>query len=123
MKWFINFLFTGGIGFMIVILIVLIVILALTVKGILEKGKNIKTLELINQLGLFVIILGILGQTVGLIAAFEAIEQVKDVSPSLLAGGLKVSAYAPGFGFITFLISRIGKIVLLLINKEKVKLA
>ncbi|MBN2663904.1 MAG: MotA/TolQ/ExbB proton channel family protein [Bacteroidales bacterium] len=118
MKWFFGILQTGGIFFMSVVLIILLIILFLFVKGIIEKGENPKTAKYISYLGTFAIVWGILGQTVGMIEAFGVIEQVEDISPSLLAGGLKVSAYAPAFGFITFLISRIGKIVLLILKKD-----
>lgn len=108
----------GGPGFMYVILFLLILIVVLIVKGFLEKGNNQKTLSLIGSFGLFTVVWGFLGQTIGLISAFQAIEQVGDVSMALLAGGLKVSLLAPIFGLIVFLIARLGIIVLTWIGKE-----
>jgi len=108
----------GGPLFMYVILFLLILILVLMVKGFLEKGNNQKTISLIGSIGLFTVVWGFLGQTLGLIGAFQAIEQVGDVSMALLAGGLKVSLLAPIFGLIVFLIARLGIIVLTWMGKE-----
>jgi len=100
------------------ILFLLILILVLIVKGFLEKGNNPKTLSLIGSIGLFTIVWGFLGQTIGLIEAFGVIEKVGDISMSLIAGGLKVSLLAPVFGLIVFLIARLGIIVLIWMGKE-----
>lgn len=108
----------GGPLFMYVILFLLILILVLLVKGFLEKGNNPKTLSLIGSIGLFTVVWGFLGQTLGLIGAFQAIEKVGDVSMALLAGGLKVSLLAPIFGLIVFLIARLGIIVLTWMGKD-----
>ena len=118
MSTFFAKLYQGGPGFMYVILFLLILILVLIVKGFLEKGNNQKTLSLIGSFGLFTVVWGFLGQTIGLISAFQAIEQVGDVSMALLAGGLKVSLLAPIFGLIVFLIARLGIIVLTWMGKE-----
>ncbi|GET34770.1 hypothetical protein PbJCM13498_36330 [Prolixibacter bellariivorans] len=111
-------LIEGGPLFMFPILFLLILILVLIVKGFLEKGNNPKTLSLIGSIGLFTIVWGFLGQTIGLIEAFGVIEKVGDISMSLIAGGLKVSLLAPVFGLIVFLIARLGIIVLIWMGKE-----
>ena len=48
-------------------------------------------LTYVKSVGLFTMITGILGQLIGLLDAFKAIEQMGDISPAMLAGGLKVS--------------------------------
>jgi hypothetical protein len=111
-------LIQGGPLFMFVILFLLILILVLIVKGFLEKGNHPKTISLIGSLGLFTVVWGFLGQTIGLIMAFGVIEQAGDVSMSVIAGGLKVSLLAPIFGLIVFLIARLGIIVLTWMGKE-----
>lgn len=108
----------GGPLFMYTILIVLIVILVLTIKGILNrKGDNSKTISLIASLGLFTVAWGFMGQIIGLISAFDAIELARDISPSVMAGGLKISLLSPLFGLVTFIFARLGIIILTLFKK------
>ncbi len=70
-----------------------------------QKGKANKTA--IREFGLLALILGILGQLIGLYSAFVAIEQMGSVSPAMLMGGLQVSMITTFYGFIGFIISRI----------------
>ena len=60
---------------------------------------------LLKSIGLFGMITGILGQMVGLFSAFSAVEQAIDISPAIMAGGLKVSMITPIYGVLIFLIS------------------
>tara|TARA_R110002050_G_scaffold48559_2_gene112910 strand:- start:10393 stop:10734 length:342 start_codon:yes stop_codon:yes gene_type:complete len=64
-------------------------------------------LGLILLFGSLAIVTGFLGQAIGLIMAFDAIEAAGDISPSLVAGGLKVSMIAPVYGTILFIFSLI----------------
>ncbi len=64
-----------------------------------EKLKHIKTI------GTFALVFGILGQLIGLMSAFDAIEQMGGVSPALLMGGLKVSMIPTLYGILIFLVS------------------
>lgn len=48
--------------------------------------------------------LGFLGTVVGMIAAFDAIEQAGDISPSLVAGGIKIALLTTAFGLIVAII-------------------
>lgn len=48
--------------------------------------------------------LGFLGTVVGMIAAFDAIESAGDISPSLVAGGIKVALLTTAFGLIVAII-------------------
>ena len=59
----------------------------------------------IKSIGLFSVITGILGQLVGLYAAFSAIEKAVDISPTLIFGGLKVSMITTIYGIVIYLIS------------------
>jgi hypothetical protein len=56
--------------------------------------------SVVLQLGILAFFLGILSQAMGLMQAFQVIQQVGDVSPALLAGGLYVSLIAPVWGLI-----------------------
>ncbi len=70
-----------------------------------DLEQTLKRLIFIKTTGILALVTGILGQLVGLFAAFTAIEMAKDVSPSILAGGLKVSLITTIYGMIIFLIS------------------
>lgn len=48
--------------------------------------------------------LGFLGTVIGMVAAFDAIEQAGDISPSLVAGGIKVALLTTVFGLIVAII-------------------
>lgn len=48
--------------------------------------------------------LGFLGTVVGMVLAFDAIEQAGDISPSLVAGGIKVALLTTLFGLIAAII-------------------
>lgn len=115
-------LIEGGPLFMFTILFLLILILILIVKGVLEKGNKPKTISLIISLGWFTLVWGIFGQTIGLIMAFDAIQTAGDVSMGNMSGGLKISLLSTVFGVLTFLIARLGIIVLTIMKKEEPKL-
>ena len=108
----------GGTFFMYPILFLLVLILVLITKGFLEKNKS-KTISLISSIGLFTIAWGFFGQTIGLITAFDAIQLAGDMSMSIIAGGLKISLITTVSGVIVFLISRLGIIILIWMEKEK----
>jgi len=108
----------GGPFFMYPLLLLLILILILIVKGFLKRGKLEKTTSLISSVALFAIVWGFLGQIIGLISAFDAIEAAGDISPAILAGGLKISALSPAFGMFVFLVGRLGIIILTWMNND-----
>lgn len=67
--------------------------------------KAAKAARLVKHIAVFLVVTGILSQTIGLYQALSAIESIGgEVSPALLAGGLKVSFIAPIFGLIEFLV-------------------
>jgi len=47
---------------------------------------------------------GFLGTVIGMVEAFDAIEQAGDISPSLVAGGIKIALLTTVFGLITAII-------------------
>ena len=107
-----NRLNEGGPLFMYTTLLILIVIIILLIRGFLKPAARDKTITLVSSISLFVLVWGFLGQMLGLIGAFDAIEAAGDISPSILAGGLKIAILSPLFGMVVFLIARIGIIVL-----------
>ena len=109
----------GGPIFTYTILILLIVILGLFVKGVLTKGDNSKTKELIASIAWFAVAWGFLGRTFGLIKAFDTIAAHGELTPRLLADGLKMALVDPLFGIFVFLIARLGIIIIVSMQKEK----
>ncbi len=70
--------------------------------GLLEKG--------LVWLSLFIAIapmLGFMGTVIGMIGAFDTIEAVGDISPTVVAGGIKVALLTTVFGLITAIILQI----------------
>lgn len=110
--------YDGGLVFTFTIFILLLVIIALFVRGMLKKGASQKTKELINSIAWFAVAWGFLGRTFGLIKAFDMVGAAGELTPKLLAGGLKMALVDPLFGLFVFLIARILTIVLISIQKE-----
>jgi biopolymer transport protein ExbB/TolQ len=71
----------------------------------LVKSKS--RLKHIKTIGTFALITGILGQLIGLIGAFDAIELAGEVQQGILAGGLKVSTIPSIYGILIYMISLI----------------
>ena len=70
--------------------------------GLLEKG--------LVWISLFIAIapmLGFMGTVIGMIQAFDKIEEVGDINPSIVAGGIKVALLTTVFGLITAIILQI----------------
>ncbi len=70
--------------------------------GLLERG--------LSWLSLFIALapmLGFMGTVIGMIEAFDAIAAAGDVSPSLVAGGIKVALLTTVFGLIVAIILQI----------------
>jgi len=70
--------------------------------GLLEKG--------LVWISLFIAIapmLGFMGTVIGMIGAFDRIEAVGDLSPSVVAGGIKVALLTTVFGLITAIILQV----------------
>jgi biopolymer transport protein ExbB len=70
--------------------------------GLLDRG--------LSWIALFIALgpmLGFMGTVIGMIGAFDAIEIAGDISPSLVAGGIKVALITTVFGLITAIILQI----------------
>ena len=108
----IDFLNEGGPLFMYTTLAILITCLILIVKEYITKNESKKTFNTIKSLSLFVLVWGFLGSLIGLTGAFDAISMQGNVSPEILAAGLKIALLSPIFGTLSFLIVRIGILLL-----------
>jgi len=111
-------IYEGGPFFTFPIVFLFVLILVLIVKGFLSINKNSKTISLISSLGWFTLVWGILGQTIGLVGAFDAIQSAGDVSKGIVAAGLKIALITTIGGLLTFLVARLGIIILTWMNKE-----
>ena len=70
--------------------------------GLLEKG--------LSWISLFIALapmLGFMGTVIGMIGAFDAIEAENNISPSIVAGGIKVALLTTVFGLIVAIILQI----------------
>jgi biopolymer transport protein ExbB len=70
--------------------------------GLLDRG--------LSWISLFIALapmLGFMGTVIGMIGAFDAIEVAGDISPSLVAGGIKVALITTVFGLIVAIILQI----------------
>jgi hypothetical protein len=104
----------GGIEFMSVLTLMFLVALifsALSASDIFSKGlkgEEVKRrLDYVKFFGLLALVTGVLGQFIGMFSAFQAIEQVGEVSQAMLAGGLKVSSITSIYGMLIFVITRL----------------
>ncbi len=70
--------------------------------GFLEKGCSWITLFIAMAPSL-----GFLGTVIGMVEAFDKIQQVGDISPTVVAGGMKVALITTIFGLITALILQV----------------
>ena len=103
----------GGWEFMSVLTILALVVIAFCVKKAVDlfSGREMSEqklkwgLKYIRFFGMLALVTGVFGQVIGLFQAFQAIEQIKEVSPALLAGGLKVSSITTIYGFIIYIFS------------------
>lgn len=68
-----------------------------------------------KELGILALATGVLGQIIGLYSAFKGIEQMGEVSQSMMVGGLKVSTITTMYGILIYIIS----VLLRLLKKVK----
>lgn len=97
----------GGPLFMSVLTLILLSLLVVFVRSLGKEGGekqlsgSIQWLKSIGTLGLVV---GILGQLIGLFSAFSVLETSQGTSPAILAGGLKVSLITTLYGVLIYII-------------------
>lgn len=108
----------GGPFFSYPILVLILVIAGLFIKGMIERKDNPKIRSLLASLGWFTFAWGYLGRTIGLIKAFDNIAAAGELTPRLLAGGMKMALVDPLLGIIAFLIARLFIIILVWKVKE-----
>jgi hypothetical protein len=113
LAFFLSLLRDGGLFFTGPIAFAAFLVLGLTVKKSIDlfgpaphtPAELERGLPAILALGIGAFVFGVLGQVLGLMQAFNAIEAVGDISPALLAGGLKVSMIPTMLGLCTMFVA------------------
>lgn len=118
MKSLIGKFIDGGAAFTVPILIFLLAIIGLFIWGFIKKTNQEKAMNLMNHFGWLAVAWGFLGRTVGLINAFNLVEATGELTPRLLAEGLKMALVDPFFGIFVFIVARAGIIMLVAISKK-----
>ena len=106
----------GGPFMMSMILICFLLALFFMIRSFinLKKSPTVskKMRALAADASLLGLVIGFFGSIIGMITAFDSIEAFDKVNSGLLASGLKVSFLTAVFGTITFIIIRIGILIL-----------
>jgi len=112
----------GGPIMMSLITICLIISIVFLIRGFSSLKSNVnlskKMVKLAADSSLLGLVLGFLASIIGLITAFDSVQAMGDPDPAVFAGGLKVSLLTAGFGLLTFIIARIGILLLKGLQKE-----
>ncbi|HIC32365.1 MAG TPA: hypothetical protein EYO76_10655 [Flavobacteriaceae bacterium] len=116
-----NLFSEGGPLFMTLILLALLASIFFVIRGFMSlksnKEQTNKMLKLAVDSSLLALVVGFLGSVIGLIQAFDSVEAMGNAEPAMFAGGLKVSLLTAAFGLLSFVISRLGILLLRLSNK------
>ena len=118
---FVDRFMEGGPLFMSLILICLLLALFFVGMGFINLKKDLaksrKMTGLASDVSILGLVFGFLGSTIGMIAAFDAIGAIGDISQGMMAAGLKVAFLTTVFGCITFILPRIGIVILKTLQK------
>lgn len=111
----------GGPIFTYPILIFLLVIIVLFAIEIIKTGDRNKVVLIIKNLGWLAVAWGFMGRTFGLIKAFDMVAAYGELTPRLLADGLKMALVDPLFGIFVFVIARVLIIFLIALQKRQLQ--
>ena len=111
----VDLFFQGGVLFMsILTLLLILAIVVAFINGRAAIKDNQESLSekraklaYIRSIGSLALVVGVFGQLLGLISAFDSIEGAGGISTPMLMGGLKVSMISTLYGFLIFIISNI----------------
>ena len=104
----------GGPIFMGILTIILLIILIISVvffitvsfRKINNSEQTLRKINTVKSLGIFALIIGILGQLIGLFSAFRAIRFGEvEASPEIFAEGFKISMIPIVYGILIFTFS------------------
>jgi len=96
-----NLFFDGGALFMGILSLILLLVILVFIRSLSKRGQEAtldRTHFWLRSLGSLGLLLGVFGQLIGLYSAFTVMESVDSMSPSILAGGLRVSLITTLYG-------------------------
>jgi len=105
----------GGPLFMGILTLILISLLAVFIVSMLRKDdvqQRNRTIYLLKTIGTLGLVVGILGQLIGLYSAFSIMETGTEISTAMLAGGIKVSMTTTLYGLLIYIVSLLCTLVL-----------
>lgn len=122
---FIDLHLSGGLIFMIPLSLMLIVIIGLVIYSIFgliqKKTLKPKYVEAIKQIGVLAAVFGALSTLIGLMQAFNWLENSKEgASFQVIMGGMKVAIITAMYGLFIFFVSMLAYIILKLSIKNTV---
>lgn len=97
----------GGVlfmGILTLILLALIVVFVLSFKNKGNEKKLNKSIQWMKSIGTLGMVVGVFGQLIGLYSAFSVMSTTEGISPTMLAGGLKVSMITTIYGVLIYII-------------------
>jgi len=110
-----NLFYEGGVLFMSILTLLLVVLLSISVYyGTLiiksESGPELRNLyrhriTYIKSVGLLSLVVGIFGQLIGMYQGFSLIQSSGAISQSLLLAGIRISMITTLYGMVIFIIS------------------
>ena len=100
-----------SISFTIILAAVILNIIRVS-RGNYNPEKQILVITDIKAIGIFAIVWGVFGQSIGLFSALQAMEAAADISPQMIYGGIKVSFITTLYGMFIFLLSWLITIVM-----------
>lgn len=107
--------FEGGTAFMGFLTVLLIITTAWFIYQFvvgyyskqISKEKTLRMIGYGRYIGLFAMMTGLIGQMVGLISTFDAIQAAADINSAWVFGGVKVTYITPIYGTLIFMVSLI----------------
>jgi biopolymer transport protein ExbB/TolQ len=116
--------FEGGAVFMfpLAILLTNIGLILYSIFALIQKKVlPTKYLEAIKLIGILAAVFGSLGTMIGLMAAFDALEGMKEMLPfQVIMGGMKVAVLTVVYGLFIFCLSMLAYIILKLSVKNSI---
>ena len=124
-SWLVDLYLGGGPIFMFPLSLMLIVIIGLTIYSIfgLAQKKSLapKYVEAIKQIGAMAAVFGALCTLIGLMQAFDWLENHKEgASFQVIMGGMKVAIITAMYGLFIFFVSMLAYIILKLSAKNSI---
>ncbi|MGB6035164.1 MAG: MotA/TolQ/ExbB proton channel family protein [Cryomorphaceae bacterium] len=99
-----------GILTLILLSLIIVFVMSLSKRGD-EKQLN-QSMQWLKSIGTLGLVVGILGQLIGLFTAFSVLETVEGISSEMLAGGLKVSMITTLYGLLIYIVHLVCSMVL-----------